>query len=115
MNTIETQTSVLENDTQPSSETSLQPPSPKRRWLWLLLTLVLAGGGFGLWRVLAPNSNAPQPAAAQAPPPRPVSTVALATGNGTRRINLLGQVEASERATIRTQTGGCSASVGATG
>lgn len=106
MNTIETQTSVLENDTQPSSETSLQPPSPKRRWLWLLLTLVLAGGGFGLWRVLAPKSNAPQPAAAQAPPPRPVETVALATGNGTRRINLLGQVEASERATIRTQTGG---------
>jgi len=106
MNNIETETSVLENDAQPSSETSLQPPSAKRRWLWLLLTLVLAGGGFGFWRVLAPKSNAPQPAAAQAPPPRAVETVALATGNGTRRINLLGQVEASERATIRTQTGG---------
>lgn len=107
MNTLETQTSVLENPAEPSSETLPTPPEPKRRWLWVLLTLLLVGGGWGLWQAFAPKTRESQPVAAQTPPPpRPVETVALTTGNGMRRINLLGQVEASERATIRTQTEG---------
>ncbi len=40
------------------------------------------------------------------PPPRPVTTATLKTGEAIRTIKLLGQVEASGRATIRTQVDG---------
>lgn len=78
----------------------------KRSQIWLLVLLLLLGGGVVVWRALTPASESPSPAAAQAPPPRPVETVAIAQGEAIRRIRLLGQVEASKTATIRTQTAG---------
>jgi len=39
-------------------------------------------------------------------PPRPVETIAITQGEAVRRITLLGQIEASETATVRTQTDG---------
>lgn len=102
MEPSESQVSVLEN----AAQTSSKPNRLRHSWGWLLIALLLVGGGIGLWRVLTATSEAPSPAAVQAPPPRPVETVALTQGDGVRRIRLLGQVEASESATVRTQTAG---------
>lgn len=101
MESFESQTVV---DDQP--QTSLKSPRTQRRWLWVLLSLLLLSGGIGLWRLLTPSNEPPSPAAAQGPPPSPVETIAITRGDGVRRITLLGQVEASETATVRTQTDG---------
>lgn len=103
----------METSTQPVStpEDSQQLSSSEQgqSWLpWLLLVLgvLLGGGSFAVWQQLSANQT-PAPAIAQtAPPARPVETVTSSQGNGMRRIQLLGQVEASERATIRTRTAG---------
>lgn len=94
------------------SHSSLPEPSVKSRHsarsrLGLLaLLLLLLGGGAIIWRTLTPSSNSAPPQAAQKVPPRPVETVALKRGEGVRRIQLLGQVEANKSATLRTQTAG---------
>jgi len=82
-------------------------PSPRfvKRWL-LLLVLLIGAGGLGLWRVLAPASQATAPKAARPQPPRPVEAIALTSGTATQSIRMLGQVEASESATVRTRTSG---------
>ncbi len=78
----------------------------KRSQPWLLMLLLLLGGGLAVWRILTTASDPPSPAATQGPPAIPVETVALTRGEGVRRIQLLGQVEASKTATIRSQTAG---------
>jgi RND family efflux transporter MFP subunit len=78
----------------------------KRSQLGLLALLLLLGGGAIVWRTLTPSSDSASPEAAQTLPPRPVQTVALKRGKGVRRIQLLGQIEASKSATLRTQTAG---------
>lgn len=90
---------------QPYSAQKSGKPNP---WLWLLLLLSIAANGVALSRVLSPVEQAPEPVAvaAQAPPPRPVEVAPLARGNATRRVQLLGQVESPEQATIRAQTDG---------
>lgn len=93
---------VLDNQ----SPTVSPPRGTQKPWLWVLLVLLFAGGGFGLWQMYSPASKPAQPAKAKAQPPRPVATVPLTQGSGMRSIKLLGQVEASERATIRSQTEG---------
>lgn len=77
-------------------------------WLWVVLLLSVAANGVALWKVLSPFEQTPEPvaAAAQARPPRPVEVTQLTRGNATRRIQLLGQVESPQRATIRAQTAG---------
>lgn len=77
-------------------------------WLWVILFLSIAANGVALWGVLSPLKETSEPIAnaAQAPPPRPVEVARLTRGNLTRRIQLLGQVESPQRATIRAQTGG---------
>jgi hypothetical protein len=42
-------------------QTSLEPPSGKRRWLWLfLVALLLLGGATSIvWRLLTPQNSAP--------------------------------------------------------
>ena len=101
MNLPENQTPVID---KPKQQQPLR--KPRRRWLRLLLPLLLLGGLIGIWRSVASKNEQPQPAAAQAPPARPVETLALTSGNGVKRVSLLGQVEASQRATIRSRTAG---------
>jgi len=87
--------------------TVLESPSPTpKRWLWLVLLGVLTVGGVATWRSLT-VAPASQPAVAQqGPPPRAVETIALQAGTAVRPVQLLGQVEAAERATVRAQTSG---------
>ena len=84
------------------------PYSPKRSQLWALLAvLVVTGGGIGLWRWLHINQGEAQAQITErALPPRPVETIPLEAGSGVQRVQLLGQVEAGESATIRSQTSG---------
>lgn len=91
-----------------SPESSVKKsPGLNRSQLGLLaLLLLLLGGGAIVWRTLIPNSDSPPSEAAQAPPPIPVETVAIQQSEGFRRIQLLGQVEATKSATLRTQTSG---------
>jgi HlyD family secretion protein len=91
--------------TPPAPPTSRQSP-PKRRWLWGLVILAIASGGLTAWRII-PTQTAPAIAQApKGPPPRAVEVTTLTPGKGERRVTLLGQVEASQRFTIRAQTGG---------
>jgi HlyD family secretion protein len=99
MNSQESQTSVL----QPTSVTA---PRKKKPWLWILLSLLLFGGGIGVWSYLTSTKNTQTESAVPKPPAPPVETIALQSGNGVKRINLLGQIEPSTRATIRSRTGG---------
>lgn len=91
------------------SQDSLKKVLLQRRWkrsLLVLLTLLLfAGGGVVIWRMLTPASDSP-PGMAQGLPPTPVQTTPLQGGEAVRRIQLLGQVEATKNATLRTQTAG---------
>jgi multidrug efflux pump subunit AcrA (membrane-fusion protein) len=83
--------------------------SPTRKpWLWWLLAILLVSGGVVLWRSLYPSSQPTQSAVAQpqGKQPKAIETVALSKGEATRQIQLLGQVESREQATIRTQTAG---------
>ncbi len=82
-------------------------PEPKRRWLWGIVILAITSGGLIAWRIIPTNRT--QPATAQSsttPAPRAVEVTTLTTGQGESRVKLLGQVEASQRFTIRAQTGG---------
>lgn len=89
-----------------------EQPSPKlfrvnKSWVWALLVLLTIASGVTLWRVFSPNSKATQPVATRRGAlPRPVETVALSPSNATRRVQLIGQVESSQQATIRARTSG---------
>ncbi|MBD2308208.1 efflux RND transporter periplasmic adaptor subunit [Chroococcidiopsis sp. FACHB-1243] len=102
MQTSDSQVSVSNRE-----ELQTPPPSPRsqKRW-WLLLMLLVGAGGVGLGRGLTPASQATAPVAAKPQPPRPIETIALTSGTATRSTSMLGQVEASENATIRTRTSG---------
>jgi len=105
MDTSEAQVSTVE------TQSDSPEPSPTRKgkpWFWRLLILFLATSGIILWRMLAPGGEQRSSVAQQqpAPPPRPIETTTLATGSATRRVQLLGQVEATQQATLRSQTSG---------
>lgn len=90
----------------PESESTVQPAPPRRR-LWAALAVVLmAAGGIATWRSLTTQPVSKPAVAQQGPPPRAVETIALTQGSSARQVQLLGQVEASERATVRAQTSG---------
>lgn len=96
--------------TSESSGSSRKPSVESRRLnrvqLGLLGLLLLVGGGVIVWRTLTPASEPASSQMAQGLPPTAVETVVLKRGEGVRRIQLLGQVEASKSATLRTQTTG---------
>lgn len=87
---------------------SPEPPSqprPNRRWLKLAIAVAVVSGGFGAWSVMSRNGQTPPPALA-GPPPRPVEITTLAAGDGMQTVDLIGEVEAADSATVRAQTTG---------
>ncbi len=93
--------------TDPSAaEPTNQSPKPQKRWLWAVLALALTTSGIATWRSLTAGQASKPAVAQQAPPPRAVETIALAQGSAARPVQLIGQVEAAERATVRAQTSG---------
>lgn len=80
-------------------------PRPNRRWLKVVIAIVVVSGGFGAWLVTSHNGQAP-PSALAAPPPRPVEVTTLATGDGVQTVDLIGELEATDSATVRAQTTG---------
>lgn len=108
MDTSETQVSTVETQSESSVPSELVPTHPGKPWLRTLLILFVATGGIILWRMLAPTGTSQSSVAQQqvAPPPRAVETVALTSGNATRNVQLLGQVEATQQSTLRAQTSG---------
>ncbi|MGI2908672.1 efflux RND transporter periplasmic adaptor subunit [Tolypothrix sp. VBCCA 56010] len=96
--------------TSEPQDLSPKPSARSRRLnrlqLGLLALLLFLGGSVVVWRTFT-TASAPAPSKmAQGLPPTPVETVALKRGEGVRRIQLLGQVEATKSATLRTQTAG---------
>lgn len=74
---------------------------------WLVPIIVLVGGGVAVWQGVR-WFNPPEVESSQERkfPPVPVETAILTQGEAVRKVTLLGQVEASERATIRAQVDG---------
>jgi HlyD family secretion protein len=106
MKTSEPKAPITDTQLDTTTETDLKPSGPKKLWLWMLVVVSLTACGIALWRTFSPASVATKPAVTKAPPPRPVEVVALTPGTGTRRFQLLGQVESTQQATIRAQTSG---------
>jgi len=79
---------------------------PLRSQLGLLALLLIVVGGVVVWRTFTPARDPAPSEMAQGLPPVPVETVTLQRGEGMRRIQLLGQIEANKSATLRTQTAG---------
>ncbi len=108
---------VLDNQSDDSLEVSVANTSenhgieserPQKPWLWTLLTISVAINGITLWQMFSPNLTPREPVAvaAKPTPPRAVKVTTLARGNTKQKIQLLGQVESPQQATIRAQTGG---------
>lgn len=72
---------------------------------WLLIILLL-GGSITLWQLLTPSTTPTTNSSSEVLPPKPVETITLTTGTGNRKVKLLGQVEAGERATLSPQIDG---------
>ncbi|MBE9036138.1 efflux RND transporter periplasmic adaptor subunit [aff. Roholtiella sp. LEGE 12411] len=108
MDTSEDQASIVETQPDSSVPSELAPTRSRKPWFRRLLILFVATGGIILWRTLAPG-GAPSPSVAQqqkAPSPKAIETIALTTGSATKRVQLLGQVEASQQSILRAQTNG---------
>ena len=80
----------------------------RKPWLALLLLISIGINGIAFFRIFNPSQQADKPATAAVKPrpPRAVEVATLAAGNATRTVQLLGQVESPQQATIRAQTGG---------
>ncbi len=85
-------------------ETKITEKQGKKPPIWGLI-LLLVIGGLGLWQLMAQNS-APIAQTAEKSPPRPVKTLPITQKEGVKRVKLLGQAEAGETATVRSQTDG---------
>ena len=78
----------------------------RKPWLALLLLISIGINGIALFRIFSPAQQVDKPATAEAKAPRAVEVTTLSRGNATRTVQLLGQVESPQQATIRAQTGG---------
>ncbi|NJQ98479.1 MAG: biotin/lipoyl-binding protein [Hydrococcus sp. CSU_1_8] len=104
MNTFEPEVTKESPESEPSLS---QPPHHQNSWRWILVFMAIAAIGGTLWQILKPGVNPPQAAVAQQKTtPRPISTTNLATGNATREVELLGQVESRQQANIRSRIDG---------
>jgi HlyD family secretion protein len=93
----------------PAPETPLtHPASPHRRpWLPISVGAALLLAGLGVWRFWpAPRADAAASSQQSGPTPRPVEMTTLSMGTGTRPVQLLGQVVASQSVTVRAQADG---------
>ena len=84
------------------------PESSKKKniipkWLWAILLL---GGVAAFWQVSTLSPAPTVESSTQEPPPKSIKIIALTAGAGNREIELLGQVEAGERATLSPQIDG---------
>ncbi|MDJ0704629.1 MAG: efflux RND transporter periplasmic adaptor subunit [Leptolyngbyaceae cyanobacterium MO_188.B28] len=113
MKSTHSQAPVLEPPSE-SEQRSPDPYPPKRSWLWALFgILILTVGGVGIWRWVAIAQGPSQaPKTERTARPRPVIAIPLEAGRGVQRVQLLGQVEAGESATIRSQTSGVVQQIG---
>jgi RND family efflux transporter MFP subunit len=104
----ESPASDLQTATEISNETTNLVARSKKPWIWVTTALAVTTSGVILWRMVLPQTNGAQSANAQSqgPPPRAVELTTLTPGNGVRQVQLIGQVEATEQATIRAQTSG---------
>ncbi|MGB3536505.1 MAG: efflux RND transporter periplasmic adaptor subunit [Microcoleaceae cyanobacterium] len=89
----------------PQTQTTVENPvsQPTQRWLGLLVLTVALGGSFTLWNLVKTSDSQPALSNAQTPPPRPVTVTQLQTGDPVQTVKLIGQAEAGEQATIRSQ------------
>jgi multidrug efflux pump subunit AcrA (membrane-fusion protein) len=80
----------------------------RKPWLALLLLISIGINGIAFFRIFNPSQQADKPATAAVKPrpPRAVEVTTLSAGNATRTVQLLGQVESPQQATIKAQTGG---------
>lgn len=93
---------------QSNAHRSPEPPNsprPNRRWLKLAIAVAVVSGSFGAWLVTSRHGENPPPALA-GQPPRPVEVTTLAAGDGVQTLDLIGEVEATDSATVRAQTMG---------
>ena len=100
----------LEKEIEVSVAQAKQYKSEKKSqksWLGFLLLISVGINGIGLWQMSSPSQE-PSSAtvAAKERPPRAVEVTSLTSGNTTSNVQLLGQVESPQQATIRAQTRG---------
>ena len=88
----------------------LTPQTTNRKpWLPLLLLISIGINGIAFFRIFNPSRQVEKPAVAASVKPRPpraVEVTTISTGNNTRNVQLLGQVESPQQATIRARTAG---------
>ncbi len=98
----------LEHNLEQDINSSVAGVEKNRRKPWLALLLLISIGinGIALFRIFSPAQQVDKPATAEAKAPRAVEVTTLSRGNATRTVQLLGQVESPQQATIKAQTGG---------
>ncbi len=104
MATSHKQIPTVEHSPPDQDNPTLAAPTPKP-WRWLLLVALIVGGGVIFWRFSA-STGGSTPAKTAAQAPRPVTTVPLTAGSGVRQVELIGQAESTQQATVRAQTDG---------
>ena len=97
--------------TPPNAAQNQQPQtsqkSTKRHFNWSVWFLaLLLGGSLAIWQSLKESESPSNLSTVESQPPRPIETVSLKPDLGVKHVKLLGQVEASKKATIRTQIDG---------
>ena len=80
----------------------------RKPWLTLLLLISIGINGIAFFRIFNPTRQAEKPAAATVKPrpPKAVEVTTRSRGNNTRNVQLLGQVESPQQATIKARTAG---------
>jgi multidrug efflux pump subunit AcrA (membrane-fusion protein) len=123
MSKLQPPNTVSETELKASLEDNLQHSSEKqdinasvtsvdknqrKPWLALLLLISIGINGIAFFRIFNPTRQADKPATAavKTPAPPAVEVTTISRGNGTRNVQLLGQVESPQQATIKAQTQG---------
>ncbi|MEM9218853.1 MAG: efflux RND transporter periplasmic adaptor subunit [Cyanobacteria bacterium P01_F01_bin.150] len=90
-----------------SAESPAIAPQSSRPWLNIVVGVTMIAAGGIAWSAFTGQSQGPQTAPAVAAlPPRPVEVTLLEEGAATQALELIGNVEAADQATIRAQTSG---------